>query len=90
MNIEHNRAEIIHLVRARPFQNFILQMVGGERIMIEHPENIAFDPTPGGNSKFYVIGGQIRYFGNFEAISSIATLDSLMPSTGTAGSDSAS
>lgn len=86
MHTELNRAEVQRLLRTSPFQKFILSMVGGERIIIEHPENIAFDPTPGGRADFYVLGGQVRYFGTFGAISSIATLDQLFEPNESTGS----
>ncbi|HEY3787426.1 MAG TPA: hypothetical protein VGL71_01170 [Urbifossiella sp.] len=47
--------------------------------MIEHPENIAFDPTPGGRADFYVLGGQVRFYSTFDAISNIAMFDAGAP-----------
>ena len=46
MHAELNRIEVLRMIHANPYQKFILSMIGGERIIIEHPENIAFDPTP--------------------------------------------
>jgi hypothetical protein len=43
--------------------------------LIEHPENIAFDPTPGGSDDFYVISGQLRLFSTFGSVSAIALAD---------------
>jgi uncharacterized protein (AIM24 family) len=31
------------LVRRRPFQPFVVELVSGERIRVEHPEALAFD-----------------------------------------------
>jgi hypothetical protein len=41
---ESIRAQVYHLVRAAPFHPFALLMENGDRIVVEHPENIAFDP----------------------------------------------
>jgi hypothetical protein len=57
MHAELNRIEVLRMIHANPYQKFILSMIGGERIIIEHPENIAFDPTPEGRADFYVLGG---------------------------------
>jgi hypothetical protein len=71
------RDEIRRLLRAFPFQRFILTLENGDRVLIEHPENIAFDPDgkgPGADD-FYVITGRIRLFSTFSAISSSALAD---------------
>ena len=74
MQVEHFRSELQRLLRQVPFQPFVLTLVGGERAIIEHPENIAFDPTPGGASGFYLYTGSLRMFSTFEAVSSAAML----------------
>ena len=71
------RQEIHRLLRARPFQPFMLTLESGDRVLIEHPENIAFDPKgkgPGAD-EFYVITGRVRLFSTFGAVSSIALAD---------------
>ena len=40
------RAEVQRLFRQVPFRPFVLNLENGDRITIEHPENIAFDPGP--------------------------------------------
>jgi len=54
-------------------------MENGDRIIIEHPENIAFDPAakPGKNGaeEFYVISKKLRLFSTFNAVTSVAVLD---------------
>lgn len=47
----------------------------GDRIIIEHPENIAFDPTANGVGDFYVISGQLRLFSTFDVGTSVTLLD---------------
>ncbi|HVS70170.1 MAG TPA: hypothetical protein VHQ47_02830 [Phycisphaerae bacterium] len=41
------RARLSQLVNAVPFRRFVLILESGDRLLIEHPENIAFDPTDG-------------------------------------------
>jgi hypothetical protein len=54
-------------------------MANGDRILIEHPENIAFDPgSSNGNSgseEFHVISSSLLVFSNFGAVTSIAIVD---------------
>lgn len=70
------RTEVARMVHQAPFRPFVLSMEDGDRVTIGHPENIAFDPSSG-SSDFYVISGNIRLFGTFEAVSSVATVDSV-------------
>jgi hypothetical protein len=74
MNVELIRAELQRLVRQTPFRPFAISFVGGEQAIIEHPENVAFDPRPGSSSDFYVLTGSLRLFSTFEAVSSIGRL----------------
>jgi hypothetical protein len=68
------RAEIHRMIRAVPYRPFALNLENGDRVIIEHPENIAFDPD-GGTDDFYVISGQLRLFSTFAAVTNVATLD---------------
>lgn len=75
--VEAIRSGIHRLIRAQPFQKFMLTLESGDRVLIEHPENIAFDPEgkePGAD-EFYVITGRIRLFSTFGAITSVALAD---------------
>jgi hypothetical protein len=71
------RTEIQRLIRAVPFRRFLIILESGDRVLIEHPENIAFDPEAKepGRDEFYVITGRIRLFSTFAAVSSIALAD---------------
>lgn len=71
------RSELQRLIQARPFQRFMLTLESGDRVLIEHPENIAFDPEGKGpgSDEFYVITGRVRLFSTFGAVSSIALAD---------------
>ncbi len=70
------RAEVIRMVRRVPFRPFVLSMENGDRVTIGHPENIAFEPE-GESEDFYVMSGGVRLFGAFDAVSSVATADSI-------------
>ena len=72
------RSEIQRLIRQAPFRPFVLNLENGDRITIEHPENIAFDPDSDereGSRDFYVISGRLRVFSTFDAVSDIALAD---------------
>lgn len=73
------RVEIRRLLHAVPFRPFVLNMANGDRVVIEHAENMAFDPSDdgsgGGASDFYVTSRKLRLFSTFEAITSVAMLD---------------
>jgi len=72
------RSEVQRHLRQTPFRPFALNLEIGDRIVIEHPENIAFDPSSddqGGSSDFYVISARLRVFSTFEAVTSVALLD---------------
>ncbi len=74
MEVELVRSELQRLLRQVPFRPFVIALVGGERALIEHPENVAFDPRPGASSDFYVLTGSLRQFSTFKAVSSLAIL----------------
>jgi len=74
MKTELVRAEIQRLLRQSPFRRFVITYVGGEVAVIDHPENVAFDPRPGSSSEFYVLTGSLRMFSTFEAVSSVSIL----------------
>lgn len=69
------RSEAQRLIHSVPFRKFVLSLENGDRALIEHPENIAFDPEPGGSEDFYVISGKLRLFSTFGAVSSVALAD---------------
>lgn len=55
-----------------------MNLENGDRIIVEHPENIAFDPAANGSpgsGDFYVISANLRVFSTFEAVSSVALID---------------
>jgi hypothetical protein len=74
VKVELVRSEVQRLLRQSPFRPFAISFVGGERAIIEHPENVAFDPRPGSSSDFYVLTGSLRLFSTFADVSSVAIL----------------
>lgn len=74
MNTELIRTELQRLLRQTPYQRFLVTYVGGEIALIDHPENVAFDPRPGMSSDFYVITGGLRMFSTFDKVSSLSLL----------------
>ena len=78
MRTEVVRSEVLRLLRQAPFRPFSLNMENGDRVIIEHPENIAFEPAANGSAgstDFYVISARLRIFSTFEAVTSVALVD---------------
>lgn len=78
MRTETIRAEIQRLIRQQPFRVFALNLENGDQVIIEHPENIAFEPDNGsgtGSDDFYVLSSDLRMFSTFDAVSSVALAD---------------
>jgi hypothetical protein len=73
------RQEVARLLREKPFRPFVRNLENGDRIAIEHPENLAFDPGSKGGAEgspdFYVLTNRLRFYGAFEAVASVALLD---------------
>ena len=77
MRTEVIQPAAVTLLRQVPFEPFVLNMENGDPIVIEHPENIAFDPGGNGSppaSRFSVVSRKL-YIGTFEAVTSVALLD---------------
>ncbi len=73
------RGEVQRLLRSVPFHPFALSLEDGNRVLIEHPENIAFNPASeqgaNGSEDFYVLSNQLRLYSTFSAVTSVALLD---------------
>jgi hypothetical protein len=51
-------------------------MENGDRVLVEHPENIAFDPRPNARSNYlFVITGKLRVHSTFDAVTSVVQAD---------------
>lgn len=77
------KSEVRRLLRQAPFQPFAFHLENGDQIVIEHPENIAFDPSDGGatvSPEFHVVSSSLRYVSTFEAVTSVAMIDTGVPS----------
>ena len=75
------REEIQGLIRQRPFRPFILNFENGDRVTVEHPENVAFDPG-GRSNRLHVITGEIVVLSNFDAVTSLVLQDTTRTTTG--------
>ncbi len=75
MRIEETREELLRLVHQRPYQPFLVSLENGDRLMVEHPENIAFDPEQNGRSRFYVLSRNLACCENLEAVTSVVHED---------------
>lgn len=79
MRVEIVKSEVQRLLRQAPFRPFSLNLDNGDRVIIEHPENIAFDPLEANGSgtspEFHVISSKLRYVSTFEAVTSVAMID---------------
>lgn len=78
MRTEVVQVEIRRFLRTVPCWPFAPSLQNGDRIVIEHPENIALDPADigsPGSSDFYVISGGLRLFSTFDAVTSVALAD---------------
>ena len=73
--VESIRSDVQRLIRTVPFQPFVLSMENGERALIEHPENVAFDPVQGGSDYFHVVTGKLRMISTFGAVTGIILAD---------------
>lgn len=74
------RSDVQRCLQAVPFRPFVLNMENGNRVVIKHPENIAFSsPSPesgaGGSEDFYVISNRLRLFSTFNAVRSVVLID---------------
>jgi hypothetical protein len=72
------RDEVTRLIRQQPFRPFALNLENGDRIVIEHPENIAFEPGNGsgqGSRDFYVLSQRLQHYGTFEAVTGVSLID---------------
>lgn len=79
MRTEIIKVDVQRLLRQAPFHPFSLNPENGDQIVIEHPENIAFDPVRNGaegSPEFHVISSSLRYVSTFEAVTSVAMIDS--------------
>jgi hypothetical protein len=78
MKVQAIRTEVQRLIRQSPFRPFVISLDNGDRVTIEHLENIAFEPDNGenkGSEDFYVLTPRLRVYSTFEAVNSVSLLD---------------
>ena len=77
--VEAIRSEVQRLIRSAPFRPFALTLENGDRVIIEHLENIAFEPDQEdgtkGSDEFYVISNKLRLFSTLAAVTGVALVD---------------
>jgi hypothetical protein len=71
---ETTRGQLRDLYNARPFQAFVLSLENGDQILVEHPENLAFDPTDQGSGDLMVLTTKLRRWTSLAAVTTLAKL----------------
>lgn len=73
------KAEIQRLLRQVPFRPFEIAFENLQRVLVDHPENIAFEPdeaTESSSTGFYVLDGKSRLFSTLDAVTIVTeTID---------------
>jgi hypothetical protein len=79
--IDTIRAELIRKLRSPRFQPFALNMENGDRIIVEHPENVAFNPNKEGRDRLIVLSDDLMHTTSLSAVTSVSELDRGEPSS---------
>jgi hypothetical protein len=69
------RTDLRAHIRRVPFQPFAISLENGDRAVIEHPENVAFNPKDGTSERVAIVSGNLAHYTNLSAITSISVLD---------------
>jgi hypothetical protein len=72
------RLQVQQMVRAVPFGPFVITLENRQRLVVDHPENIAFRPDENsrpGSRRFYVVTDDTWVHSTFEAITSVTHSD---------------
>jgi len=80
MRTETIRNELVRMLRRQPYQPIEINIENGDRLIIEHPENISFNPEPKNPkypnvNRFHVVNGDVLYVSTFDAVSSVVEID---------------
>ena len=79
MRTQTVRDEIIANLHRTPFEPFVIGLESGERVAVEHPENVAYNPTADVESKpgrrLVIVAGEVSMFTTFDAVTSITFID---------------
>ena len=68
------RADLVHFCRAVPFRPFAVNLENGDRVIVEHPENIAFDGAETGDDWLLLVSDGLRHFTSLSAVTSVSSL----------------
>lgn len=74
MSANEKQAQIVKLINQRPFRPFVISLENGDRVTVEHPVTVAYDPT-GASTQFSVLTGGVMVASYFGSITSIALQD---------------
>ena len=69
------REVIVDNYSRRPFRPFAVNFENGDRVIVEHPENIAFHVTQPNRDYIFILSEKLRYSGPMSAITTVAELD---------------
>lgn len=75
MHAEDTRSTLKYLRQQQPFEPFLICLENGDRYLIEHPENVAFDPSENGRTRFSVVTSDLFCYSNFESVSFLVHRD---------------
>jgi hypothetical protein len=73
--VNTTRADLRAHVRRTPFQPFALSLENGDRVIIEHPENVAFNPKENTSERVAIVSGNLAHYTTLSAITAISLLD---------------
>ena len=73
--VDSVRVELQRMIRSVPFRKFVLSLENGERVLIEHPENVAFDPEPNGVEDVSIVSRQLRLYTTLSTVSGLYLAD---------------
>lgn len=68
------REEILRLLQATPFRPFAVIMDSGQRVVVRHRENVAFDPVEK-TANCYALSDGLMYILPWDRISSAVLVD---------------
>lgn len=72
------RTEVIRLLKAAQFRPFLIVMDSGQRVVIRHSENVAFDPVAE-TANCYALSDGVIHILPWEKMANLALLDSGQP-----------
>lgn len=73
------RSQLAALWRRTPFQPFAVNLENGNHVIVEHPENVAFDASEKGVNSVTVISKGLVHYTTLSAITSVVELDQGAP-----------